>query len=287
MQHTQSTVLTQPQITQLLCQAARQVYWPAATSGRISGYEEVRDSLAKQALPPTEQDFLHPRRGGKLRLGFSGLCAEKHDDIGVNITDGRFDDCINETIRGLKGPLGRVVFGGTYWSFMPALARAAVKEAKATLVGIMPEAGLRSLAQVSHLFSGESAVPPMDYLAIVGQSYDDPVYTTFMAGSMDGMVSLGGRRGAAAEVTAALDSRKPVYLAPVTLDDDENQIRDLVLGGLQPVSCVGKAPIIPWPVVPVKWSLWDRNGARNRQHLKHCLTFCWLWSQANKVGKRH
>lgn len=222
----------QPQITQLLAQAAHQVYWPAVTSGRISGCDELRDFLARQALPPSEQDFLNPRRGGKLRLGFSGLCAEKRDGGSVNITDGRFDDCVNRTINGLKGTLGRVVFGGTYWSFMPALARASVKEAKATLLGVMPEAGLNSLAQVSHLFSGESAVPPMDYLAIVGESYDDPVYTTFMAGSVDGMVSLGGRRGAAAEVIAALDHRKPVYLAPVTLDDDENEIRDLVLGGM-------------------------------------------------------
>lgn len=224
--------LTQPQIVQLFGQAARQVYWPGVTSGRISDCDEVRHYLARQALPPSEQDFLNPRRGGKLRLGFSGLCAEKRDGSHFNITDGRFDDCVNRIIGGLRGPLGRVVFGATYWSFMPALAKASVRDARATLVGVMPEKGLRNLAQVSHLFAGESAVPPMDYLAIVGSAYDDPVYTAFMADCMDGMVSLGGRRGATAEVTAALDHRKPVYLAPVTLEDDEDEIRSLVLGGM-------------------------------------------------------
>lgn len=223
-----ATGLEEAQVIALLNLTARHVFW----SGDLSETPELRSFLQDQTLAVTREDIVAPRLLGKLRLGFGGISADKIDGRYVNIMDGRFDPFVEEVVTGLKGILGNIVFGGTYWSFMPGLARVADKKARVTLTGVMPQQGLKDLLAVRHLFEGDDAVPKMDYLAVSGAAYTDPAYVSMMASAVDGFVSIGGRKGARKEVEAVIHAKKPAFLAPLEFGPDDAWISEEVLGGL-------------------------------------------------------
>lgn len=224
-----STGMTERQVISLLQRSARQVYW----MGDLQGTPRLRTFLEQQTPAVTANDFRDGYLQGKLRLGFGGICAESIGDRLTNIVDGRYDPFVTDVVTGLKGTLGSVVFGGTYWSWMPALARAAVNTARVPITGVMPQQGLVDLARVAAaVFSGPQAAPPMDYLAVVGETYGSGQYGTFMASAADGLVNIGGRAGALGEMLAARQQDKPVFLAPVLLPQDAAWLRQEVHAGL-------------------------------------------------------
>jgi len=216
--------LSQTQVIDLVGMTAHQVGWFQAPGA----FPQIDSFVGSQTLPIGTGQFTSSFRNG-LRLGFSGVCA---DECGVNITNGRYDSFVEETVVGLRKQLSVVVFGGTYWSWMPALAKASVEKANVPTMGVMPLRALHSLYEVRHLFEGKNPFPKMDYLAIVGHSYSSSEYVKFMAQCIDGMVNIGGREGAESEVKATLKARKPVFLAPSLLPDDGRWIYDQVTSGL-------------------------------------------------------
>lgn len=224
-----STGMTERQVVSLLRQSARQIYW----MGDLQGTPHLRTFLERQTPAVTANDFRDGYLQGKLRLAFGGICAEPVGYQLANIVDGRYDAFVADVVTGLKGTLGSVVFGGTYWSWMPALARAAVDTARVPIVGVMPQHGLADLAQVAEaVFSGPGAAPPMDYLAVVGKTYSSGQYSTFMASAADGLINIGGRAGALTEVLAMLQQDKPAFLAPVLLPPDRDWLMQKVHMGL-------------------------------------------------------
>lgn len=219
--------MSQAAVINLLGMTAQQVGW----FGDTTALTKIDRYLRKQVMPVRPEDFTGSFRSG-LKLAFGGVCADKIDGVTVNITDGRYDEFVEQSVAGLRDTLSCVIFGGTYWSWMPALARTAVKKAQVPIMGIMPVQGLYDLYRVRHLFEGDDPVPKMHYLALIGESYSNAQYTTFMASCADGLINIGGRDGARAEVDAFLNTRRPVFLAPVELPPDQDWLSGQVFDGL-------------------------------------------------------
>lgn len=219
--------MSQQSVVSLLQTTANQVGW----FGDLGAFPQIDAFVRGQVMPIRPEDFTNSFRGG-MRLAFGGVCADKVGTTYQNITDGRYDAFVEEAVVGLRNQLSVVTFGGTYWSWMPALARAAREKARVPIMGIMPVQGLADLEAVKNLFEGDNPVPKMDSLAIIGETYRDAQYATFMASSSDGLINIGGRDGAVSEVSAFLNMRKPVFLAPVELPAEEHWISGQVFDGL-------------------------------------------------------